>query len=95
VQKCVASIYRTTNRLLAENTRLQEELHAKTSAENANPGDLQRKRLKLAPDQCITGDDILEQRRMEKEKADSLIGNYNGLNMEDFLHEFNLESLGE
>ena len=88
-------MYCTINQLLAENTRLQEELHAKTSVENANPGDLQRKRLKLAPDQYITGDGILEQHRMEKEKADSLIGNYNDLNMEDFLYEFNLESLGE
>ena len=56
---------------------------------------VQRKRLKLGPDQCITRDDVLEQRQMEEEKAGNLIGNYNNLNMEDFLHEFNLESLGE
>jgi len=30
--------------------------------------DSQRRRLKIGPDRCITGDDILEQRRIKKGK---------------------------
>jgi hypothetical protein len=48
------------------------------------------KRLKLAPNQCISGDDVLEQHRMEKENAEKLIGTYTGLNIEDFLYEFKM-----
>jgi hypothetical protein len=93
LQNSVSGVFRMTSRLLVENARLQDEVSGIKRSIGQENDDSQRRRLKIGEDHCITGDDILEQRRIKKAKSDKLINNYSGLDMEDFLYEFNIDDL--
>jgi hypothetical protein len=93
LQNSISGVFRMTSRLLVENARLQDKVSGIEKSINEQKEDSQRQRLKIGPDRCITEDDILEQRRIKKAKSNKLINNYNDLDMEDFLYEFDIEDL--